>query len=84
MTESLISLLQTLNSLSPLAIIGLLGTVIYLMVYKQPTAQDFHRLTTNDLHELPQIAETLRRMEVSMQENFAYIIARLGVERRGR
>ncbi|RPJ36156.1 MAG: hypothetical protein EHM35_08650 [Planctomycetaceae bacterium] len=84
MVDSLVALIQTLNSLSPLAVIGLLAIIIYRMVYKQPTNRDFHKLTTNDLHELPQMAETLRRIEICMLENFAFIVARLGDERRNR
>ena len=81
MVESLVDLLKTLNTLSPLAVIGLLATVIYVMVYKQPSNRDFHKLTTNDLHYLPEMSETLRRIEVSMSENFAILRALL--DRRG-
>lgn len=77
MADSIVAILQTLNTLSPLAVIGLLAVIIYVIVYKQPTNRDFHKLTTNDLHELPEIAESLRRIEIVMSENFAYIRARL-------
>lgn len=78
MTESLISLLTALNTLSPLAVIGLLSVIIYVIVYKQPSKQELHTIKTNDLHHLPEMAETLRRMELSMSENFAYLRARIG------
>ncbi len=84
MVESLVVLLETLNTLSPLAVIGLLAVIIYVMVYKQPTNRDFHKLTSNDLHELPEMAETLRRIEINMSQNFATILERLHTDRRGR
>lgn len=77
MVESLVELLKILNTLSPLAVIALLAVIIYVIVWKQPTNRDFVKLTTNDLHELPEIAASLRRMEITMSENFAYIKARL-------
>lgn len=85
MTESLISLLTTLNSLSPLAVIALLGTIIFLLV-KGKTAADgkVETIASNHLHELPSmsedirsIAETLRRMETTMASEFSYLRARL-------
>jgi hypothetical protein len=81
MIESLITLLQTLNTLSPLAVIGLLAVVLYMMVYKQPSKQELDTIRFNDLHDLPEIAETLRRIELNMSENFAYLRATL--DRRG-
>jgi hypothetical protein len=61
--DALISLLTTLNSLSPLAIIGLLGTVIFMLVKgKTASAKALHTVQTNHLHELPEIAETSRRI----------------------
>jgi hypothetical protein len=83
--ETLIALLQTLNSLSPLAIIGLLGTVIFLLV-KGKTAADskVETIASNHLHDLPSIAaavkdmsETLRRIETHMAAEFSYIRAKL-------
>ena len=78
--DALIALLHTLNSLSPLGIIGL-GLVIFLLVKNERRVQ---KIETNDLHELPEmmatlrsIQETLQRMEVSLGENFSYIRARL-------
>lgn len=74
MTDSLIALLNALNALSPLAVIALLGTIIYMQVKNHKQVETVKH---NDLHELPEIAETLRRIEVSMTDNFAYIRAKL-------
>ena len=83
--ESLISLLQTLNSLSPLAVIGLLGTIIFMMVRGKTAADSkVDTLASNHLHDLPSIAEsvkemslTLQRIELKMVEEFSYIRSRL-------
>jgi hypothetical protein len=83
--EVIISLLTTLNTLSPLAVIALLGTIIFLLV-KGKTAADgkVEVIASNHLHGLPEmadtlksIAETLRRMEVKMGEEFSYLRAKL-------
>lgn len=76
--DSLIELLKTLNSLSPLAVIALLGTVIFFQV-KNSTKSDksFETLADNHLHDLPVILETLQRMETSQATAFATIIAKL-------
>lgn len=83
--ETLITLLTTLNSLSPPAVIALLGTIIFLLV-KGKTAADgkVETIATNHLHELPAIAdavkemaETLRRMETKMAEEFSYLRGKL-------
>ena len=81
----LAAFLTLLNSLSPLAVIGLLGTVIFLLVKgKTHTARELKVVQTNHLHELPEIAETLRsmsdtlrRMETRMAEDFSHIKAKL-------
>ena len=90
--ELLISFLTTLNSLSPLAVIALLGTVIFILVKGKSftgkkiseTAAQVSEIKDNHLHEMPAVVEgikemneTLRRMEMSMSENFAYIKARI-------
>jgi hypothetical protein len=83
--ETLISLLQTLNTLSPLAIIGLLGTIIFMMIKGHTLADTkVETIAANHLHDLPAIAEavkemseTLRRIEVKMTEDFAHLKAKL-------
>jgi len=76
--DVLISLLTTLNSLSPLAVIALLGVVIYMLV-KGQTGQSNLKGQVTDLGEnhLHEVLETLQRIEVSMSENFAYLRARI-------
>lgn len=84
--DTVIELLKTLNSLSPLAVIALLA----LVIYKQVQA---HKLTTtiktNDLHEMPDLvaavktlSDSLQRIEVAQSSAFAAILARLDDGRR--
>lgn len=72
------NLLTTLNSITPMGIIALLGYVIYLLVKNKKNSKDqFSAITENHLHELPTILETLQRMEISQSVAFATIIAKL-------
>ena len=80
MVESLIELLNTLNGMSPLAVIALLAVILYRQTqsHRQVTT-----LKNNDLHEMPDlvaevriISATLQRIEVKMGEDFAYLKAR--------
>lgn len=74
----MIELLNTLNALSPLGVIGLLAAIIYMLVTgRTASARKMDTMKDNDLHELPEIAATLRRLEISLTENFAYIKAKL-------
>ena len=85
--EAIIELLKTLNTLTPVAIIGLMGTIIFLMVYKnpfKPIENKLNEVTTNHLHELPEISENLKkaveilsRIEVKQAEDFSFIKAKL-------
>jgi hypothetical protein len=76
--DALIAFLTTLNSLSPLAVIALLGTIIFMLVKcKTASAKALHTVQTNHLHELPDMAETLRRIETRMAEDFTYIKAKI-------
>ena len=76
--EPLLEFLKTLNSLSPLAVIALLGTIIFMLVKgKTASAEKLKEVQENHLHELPEIAETLRRIEQRMGEDFSYIKAKL-------
>lgn len=76
--NAIISLLTMLNSLSPLAVIALLGLVIYMLVKgKQQVTGQVADISDNHLHSLPEIAETLRRMETRMAEDFSWIKAKL-------
>lgn len=77
--ETVITLLTTLQSLSPLAVIGLLSVIIYVLLKGK---QEVTTLKSNDLHELPAMAEDLReivkvlqRLELRMVEEFTYLRA---------
>lgn len=83
--ELILSLLASLNSLSPLAVIGLLGVIIFLLV-KGKTATDgkVEAIASNHLHDMPELVavvremnETLRRIELKMEGEFSYIRSRL-------
>jgi hypothetical protein len=83
--DIVIEFLTTLSAMSPLAVIALLGTIIFMMV-KGKTAADskVETIASNHLHELPQIAadiramaESLQRIEVKMGEDFNYLKGRI-------
>lgn len=78
------ALFQLLGKLSPtvlvtvlaLVVIGGLGYIIFLLVRQgSAAARAMAALQENHLHELPEIAETLRRME---QKQDATAVAYLG------
>lgn len=77
----MLDILSALASLSPLGVIALLAYVIYLLVTQRKEAGQRHRvLASNHLHELPAMADSLRRMEAtlqSMNENIVWIKARI-------
>lgn len=76
--DSIIEFLKLLNSLSPLAVIGLLGTVIFMLVTgKTKAGEKLKEVQDNHLHELPEIAETLRRIESKLDQDLSYIKAKL-------
>lgn len=74
MFDALIALLNVLNTLSPLAVIALLALVLF---YQARNEKKLHVMKTNDLHHLPEVVETLQRIEVSMERNFAVILSKL-------
>lgn len=89
--ENLNTFLELINSLSPLAIIALLGITIFLLVYKhpfrdvvKPLESSLDEVKSNHLHELPELVknsrqtvEVLQRIEVKLSEDFSYLRARL-------
>ena len=85
--EALIEFLNALNTVTPLAVIALLGLAIFFIVWKnpfKPVEDSLTEVKNNHLHELPAMAESLRdiastlqRMEVKMGEEFSHIKARL-------
>ena len=72
--EILIQLLTVLNSMSPLGVIALLGVIIFLQV---KNTKRVTKIETNDLHSLPDMLETLQRIEVTLNKEFSYLRARL-------
>ena len=72
--DSLTAFLELLKTMSPLAVIALLGVVILLLVRgnRQVTS-----VKENDLHHLPEILTALQRIEVSLADNFSWIRSRL-------
>lgn len=71
--EQLITLLSTANSLTPLGIIALLVIAVILLIRqaKVPknvaSQESVNLLATNHLHSLPEIAETLKRIETKLE-----------------
>lgn len=77
----IVQLFTAATSLTPVAIIGLLVGLLYVVLYKQPNKKEFDLLTDNHLHDLPTIArhteamvESLRRLEAQQNEKFTEIV----------
>lgn len=71
-------IIEALNMLSPLGLAAGLAYLIYVVVTgKTSTDVKIDTMRGNDLHELSEMAETLRRIEANQIENFAYLRARL-------
>ena len=72
MLQELITLLDTLSKMSPLAIIGLLATIVWMLVKNQKQTETIHagqeKIATNHLHGLPDMAATLERIEKAISE----------------
>lgn len=90
--DGIVEILGLLNTISPLGIAALLGVVIFMLVKNQKDANEkYETVTSNHLHELPDIAaniakmaetterngETLQRIEVKLGEDLSYLKARL-------
>ena len=69
--DQLITFLQHLNSLSPLAVIGLLGVIILILVRGK---RKVDKIESNDLH---QVTEILQRIEVMLSREFSYVRTKL-------
>jgi hypothetical protein len=73
----MVELLNTLNGLTPLAVIGLSLVIIYLLVkQRQQTSQ----ISDNHLSGLPEMQATLDRIEtclLDVRDNTVHIKARL-------
>lgn len=80
--DAILELLKTANSLSPLAVIGLLVTVVFMLVKKEP--EHTTEVSHSDSHVLVEMSETmhqmattLQRIEVGLAENFTYLKAKV-------
>ena len=86
--DLIISIFGAAEKLSPLAVIALLVGLLYVVLYKQPTTahtdqlhEELTNVRENDLHDLGNMAETLRRIEVAQTQAFAQILAKLNALR---
>ena len=82
--ETLIPLLNTLNTLSPLGLAALLGLIIFMLVKaKSAKAHMDSQISTiahNHLSGLPDMAESLKRIETllqNMNDNITWIKAKV-------
>lgn len=75
--ETLKTVVDVLNSLSPLGLAGLLGFIIYKLIQNDKSLET---VKYNHLHPLPEMAASLERIEKLMQtlnDNVIYIKARV-------
>lgn len=72
--EWIVSVIGAANSLTPLAIIGLLVMILLLQAKNK---REVSSISENHLSDMPEIAETLRRIEVKLTEEFSFIRAKL-------
>jgi len=81
MFEAIFTFLDKLNSLSPLAVIALLGTIIFMLVKGRTSAdKKVEEVATNHLHSLPDMVESLNRIEgllKTINDNIIYVKARV-------
>ena len=85
--ESLIEFLNALNTLTPVAVIALLGLAIFFLVWKnpfKPVEDSLNEVKENHLHDLPSMAanvekmvEILQRIEVKMGEDDIRYVRRI-------
>ncbi len=72
--DTLTQIITALNALSPLGLAGLLGFIIYKLIQGN---RQLKSVQDNHLHELPEIAETLRRVEAAQTAAFVKMITLL-------
>ena len=82
------SLFQFLTTVQPIGVITLLGLIIFILVKGKKLEEGQNEITTNHLHGLPEMADTLKRIEEKLDRNFekqnadiSYIKARLNGRR---
>ena len=69
-------LFSFLQGVQPIGVIALLGLIIYMLVKSR---QDKTDIVDNHLHELPEILESLKRIEVKldkMSDGITYLKAK--------
>lgn len=74
MLEMLKTVVETLNMLSPLGLAAGLGFIIWKLIEGNNSLET---VKTNHLHPLPEITETLRRMESAQTVAFTKMITLL-------
>ena len=86
--ETLGTLFAQAMELTPLAIIGMLVGILYVLLWKQPSQKQFETLESNHLSDLPVIArntasmvEGIRRIENAQTKAFAELNAKLDMRR---
>lgn len=79
--ESLITLLELLNGFSPLGIIALLVVVLWYQSRNAVTnAKHLSTIQENHLHPIPDMEDSLKRIETllqSMNDNLIWVRARM-------
>lgn len=82
--DTITTLLSQLNSLSPLGVIALLGLIIYMLVKAKDAKVDvdakIDMIRDNHLHGLPEMTESLKRIETVLQninDNLVWVKARI-------
>ena len=78
MSDLITSTVGVLNSMTPLAIIGLLGYVIFVLVWKKSPAHDaVEKLGTNDLTHMAESLDRIERLQTDMNSRLIYVQAAL-------
>ena len=78
MSDLITSTVGVLNSMTPLAIIGLLGYVIFVLVWKKsPTHEAVDTLKTNDLTHMAESLDRIERLLTDMNSRLIYVQAAL-------
>jgi hypothetical protein len=76
--DELKAVIAVFSAVTPLGLAGGLVYVIYLLVKQRREGTAAHaELTTNHLHELPDMAQTLRRIERQNASSAAAVLGQL-------
>ena len=84
MDEFFVNLLPQLNTLSPLGVIALLGLIIFMLVKAKAAKVEMDtkvsNIAENHLHGLPEMTESLKRIESvlsNINDNIIHVKARI-------